>query len=328
MKRRAFIAGLTSVAAWPHAARAQSAMTPRRIGILMPSVENDSENTSRLATFHDALGKLGWTQGRNLHVDYRWNGDTAERAQELAGELLNPAPDVIMVLGNPGTVALRRATRSVPIVFASVGDPVGGGLVESMSRPGGNLTGFTSFEPSMGGKWLEILKKFAPAVTRVSAILNSETAIHVALLHSAESAAPGLGVTLTAANVRDTAEIEHAIDAFAAGPNGGLIVMPHPITAASRDIIIRLAAQHGLPTVYPFRFYAQVGGLISYGASQVDMLRSAASYVDRILRGAKPGDLPVQGPTKFDLVLNQKTARALGLALPPTLLAIVDEVIE
>lgn len=328
MKRRVFISGIAGFVAWPRAARAQPAGSPRRVGVLMPTVETDPENAPRLAAFHDALGKLGWMRGRNLQVDYRWSGNTPQRTQLGANELVNLAPDVIVVLGNPGTVALQRTTRSIPIVFASVGDPVGGGLIESMSRPSGNLTGFTSFEPSMGGKWLEILKNVAPAVTRVSAILHLETAVNAAFLHTIASVAPGFGVTLTAANVHNAAEIERAVDAFAASPNGGLIVMPHPITGANRDVIVRLAAQYRLPAIYPFRYFVDAGGLISYGANQIEMFRSAASYVDRILRGAKPGDLPVQGPNKFDLVLNQKTARALGLNISPTLLAIVDEVLE
>ena len=329
MRRREFLGILGGAAAtWPLAARAQQGERIRRIGALMPFGEHDPETTLRLGAFRKEFDRLGWTEGRNVRIDYRWAAGVAQQFPAFANELVGLAPAVILVQSNLGVAALQKATRTIPIVFASVADPVGSGFIESLSRPGGNITGFTHFEPPMGGKWLEALKKIAPGVTRVAALLHVETAANAAFLRSAEAAAPSLGLGVSAANVHDAAEIERAITAFATEPNGGLIVMPHPVTASNRDLIIGLAARHRLPAVYPFRFFAAAGGLLSYGADQVDMYRRAASYVDRILRGSKPDELPVQVSNQFELVLNLKTAKTLGLEIPPTLLAIANEVID
>ena len=333
MRRRAFITLLGGAAAvpsilWPLNARAQQGEQIRRIGILMPTGEHDPETTLRLGAFRKEFDRLSWSEGRNIRIDYRWAAGVAQQFPAFANELVGLAPAVILVHSNLGVAALQKATRTIPIVFASVADPVGSGFIESLSHPGGNITGFTHFEPPMGGKWLEALKKVAPAVTRVAALLHLETAANAAFLQTAQDAAPSLGVVVSPANVHDAAEIERAITAFAAEPNGGLIVMPHPVTASHRDLIIDLAARYRLPTVYPFRFFAAAGGLMSYGADHVEMYRRAATYVDRILRGAKPGDLPTQVSNQFELVLNLKTAKTLGLEIPPPLLAITNEVIE
>jgi putative tryptophan/tyrosine transport system substrate-binding protein len=327
MKRRELIMLIGGTVAWPLVARAQQGERIRRIGFLMPFGEHDPEMTLRMGAFRKEFDRLGWSEGRNVRFDYRWAAGV-ERFPTYASELVGLAPAVILVQSNPGVAALQKAARSIPIVFASVADPVGSGFIRSLSHPGGNITGFTHFEPPMGEKWLEALKKIAPGVTRVAALLHMETAVHAAFLRSAEAVAPSLGLDVRASNVHDAAEIERAITAFAAEPNGGLIVMPHPVTVSNRDLIISLAARHRLPAVYAFRFFAAAGGLMSYGADQVDMFRRAASYVDRILRGAKPDELPVQVSNHFELVLNVKTAKTLGLEIPPTLLAIANEVIE
>ena len=266
-------------------------------------------------------------EGRNLRIDYRWAA-ALDRMPIYAAELVGLAPDVIVVQSNPGLAALRQATLTIPVVFVSVADPVGSGFIESLARPGGNITGFANFEPSMGGKWLEILKEIAPSLTRVAVIHHPKTSANLAILRAVEAAAPSFGVTLTAAGVHDAAEIEGAITAFAGEPNRALVVVPHPLTVVHRELIIKQATQHRLPAIYAFRYFAAEGGLISYGIDQTDMFPRAASYVDKILNGAKPADLPVQAPTKFELVVNLKTAKALGLTVPPTLLTSADEVIE
>jgi putative ABC transport system substrate-binding protein len=329
MRRREFITLLGgAAAAWPLAARAQQSGRVRRIGALMGIAENDPESQARITAFLQRLQELGWTEGRNVRIDYRFAGGDTRRMRAYAAELVGLAPDVILVQSNDGLAALRQETRTVPIVFAVVADPVGSGFVESLARPGGNITGFTIFEPSLGGKWLQALKEIAPGVTRVAAILHPETTANVGFLRAAEAAAPSFGMTLTAEGVHDAAEIERAVTAFAAEPNGGLVVLPHPVTAAHRDLIIGLAARHRLPAVYAFRFFATAGGLMAYGNDSVDLFRRAAAYVDRILKGEKPGELPVQAPIKFELFINLKTAKALGLEVPPTLLGRADEVIE
>ena len=332
MKRREFITLLGGGAAmpvlWPLKVRAQQGDRIRRIGILMPSGEHEPETLLRLGAFRKEFDRLGWSEGRNVRIDYRWTAGVAERMLAYASELVGLGPAVILVQSNPGVAALQKATRTIPIVFASVADPVGSGFVESLSRPGRNITGFTHFEPPMGGKWLEALNKVAPGVTRAAVFLHMETAANAAFLKSAQAAAPSLGLVVSAASVHNAAEIERAVTVFAAEPNGGLIVMPHPLTSSNRDLIIGLAARHRLPAVYPFRHFAEAGGLMSYGADQVDLFRRAAAYVDRILRGTKPDELPVQVSNQFEFVLNLKTAKMLGLEIPPTLLALADGVIE
>src|SRR5262245_4890476 len=327
--RREFITLLGGAAPlWPPPLRAQQPERMRRIGIFTPFAENDPEAQSWVAVFHQALEGLGWKEGRNLSTDYRWGAGQTERFRDIAAELVSLKPDVILAAGATGLKALQQETRSVPIVFVVVTDPVGGGFVASLSRPGGNVTGFSSYEFSIGGKWLETLKELSPGVTRVAVILHAQTSAHIAYLRTDEAAAPAFGVTLIAAAVHDLAEIERAITLFAGEPNGGLVVLPHPVIDVNREQIIALAARHRLPAVYPYRFFAQSGGLMFYGIDVADLWRRAASYVDRILKGTKPAELPVQQPTKFDLIVNLKTARALGLEIPPALLARADEVIE
>jgi putative tryptophan/tyrosine transport system substrate-binding protein len=331
MNRREFITLLGGATAWPLVARAQ-AERMRRIGVLMRFAESDPEQRARTAAFLKRLQELGWTDGRNIRIDYRHSEGETDRMSAHAKELVALAPDLILVQSNGALAALREATSRVSIVFVQVSDPVGGGFVKSLARPGGNLTGFTNFEPEMGGKWIEALKEAANGVTRVAVLFNSAempaNAAHAAFLRAAQRAAPAFGTTVTAGGVHDVAEIERFVAAFAAEPNGGLIVLPHPLHNVNRDRIIALAARHRLPAVYPFRFFVTAGGLISYGIDQVDQWRRAAAYVDRILQGEKPANLPVQQPIKYELVINLKTAKALGIEVPPMLLARADEVIE
>jgi ABC-type uncharacterized transport system substrate-binding protein len=330
MKRRAFITLLGgAAAAWPLAARAQQRERMRRIGVFMPGVADDPEYEVRNAAFLQGLGELGWIVGRNVRINYRWGGADIERYHVIAAELIALSPDVVLALGYSIVSALQKATRSVPIVFASVTDPVGGGLVASLARPGGNATGFVTSEFGFAGKWLELLKEVAPRVTRVGVLRDPAVASQIALFGSIQSVAPSLGVELRPIDARDAAEIEHGVTAFAAGePNRGLIAPTGARAFVHRELIVALAARHRLPAVYAYRSQAMSGGLISYGADQVDHFRRAAGYVDRILKGAKPADLPVQAPTKYELVINLKTAKALGLDVPATLLARADEVIE
>jgi putative tryptophan/tyrosine transport system substrate-binding protein len=329
MKRREFIALVGGAAVvWPLAARAQQPEPMRRIGVLQYINESDPELQRRVAVFVQGLQKLGWREGVNLVIDYRYGADDSEQMRRDAAELVGLKPDVIWTSGGLGLLSLKRATHSIPIVFTTVYDPVGSGYVSSLARPGGNITGFTLGEFSMGGKMLEVLKEVVPQVSRVAVILNLEQPPHVAMWRAVEAMAQSFGVSLTATDVQDPAEIERAIEAFAREPNGGLIVLPGPITINHREVIIALAARHRLPAVYPFRFFVTSGGLVSYGADPFDQSRQAAAYVDRILKGEKPEDLPIQQPTKFEFVINLKTAKALGLSVPPSLQQRADEVIE
>jgi len=300
----------------------------RRIGVLMGFAENDEVWQAYLAAFRQHLQDLGWTDGRNVRIDYRFTGENTERIRIAAGELVALAPDVIFVSTNPSVSALMQTTRTIPIVFTFVSDSVGSGFVASLARPGGNITGFHNFEPAIGGKWLEVLKEIAPGVRRAAVVHVPDIAANVAFLHVVEAASTSLGMTVTAAGVRDAADIERVLTAFAREPNGGLIVAPSPITATRRELLIALAARLGLPAIYSFRFFTTSGGLVSYGIDQMELVRGAASYVDRILRGANPGGLPVQLPTKYQLVINLKTAKALGLTIPESFLLRADEVIE
>ena len=329
MRRREFIACLTGAAtAWPFVARAQQPERMRRIGILQVINKSDPELQRRTAVFVQGLQKLGWREGANLVIDYRYGADDSERIRLDAAELVGLNPDVIWTSGGLGLLSLKRATHSIPIVFTGVYDPIGSGYVASLARPGGNITGFTLGEFSMGGKMLEVLKEVVPQVSRVAVILNLEQPPHVAMWRAIEAMAPSFGVSLTATDVQDPAEVDRALEAFAREPNGGLIVLPGPITVNHRELILALAARHRLPAAYAFRFFATSGGLVSYGADPFDQSRQAAAYVDRILKGAKPEDLPIQQPTKFELVINLKTAKALGITVPSSLLARADEVIE
>jgi putative tryptophan/tyrosine transport system substrate-binding protein len=327
MRRRDFIGIFGSAAAWPLAARAQTKRM-RRIGVLMGLVVDDPEAQSRVAAFENGLRELGWVKERNLSIEYRWAGD-GNVLRDHAAELLATAPDLILANSTPVTTALREQSRAVPIVFTQVTDPVGQGLVPNLAQPGGNVTGFTSFEYSIGTKWLEALKQTAPHLTRVALIFNPESAPFADLfLRPVEAAAPSFSVVPIAAAVRDPADVDRVFDALAREPNGGLMVLPDISMANYRKAIIALAARHRLPAVYPYRYFAASGGLMSYGIDGTDVFRRAAGYVDRILKGTSPGELPIQAPTKYELVINLKTARALGLDVPPTLLARADEVIE
>src|SRR5262245_36517909 len=327
MKRREFITLLGgAAAAWPVAARPQQADRVRRVGVLMNLAVGDPEGEARNAAFVQALQRLGWSDGRNLRIDHRWAAGDAGRFQRYAEELLALAPDVILAAATPSVQALQQATRTVPLVFAVVADPVGAGFVDSLARPGGNATGFTPFEYGISGKWLELLKEIAPRVTRV-AVLRDLT-IGLGQLGAIQSVAPSLGVELTPISLGDASQIERNVAAFARSPNGGLIVTASTSAVIHRKLISTLAAGHKLPAVSYERYWVAGGGLMAYGPDFRDQFRSAAIYVDRILKGEKPADLPVQAPTKYELVINLKTARALGLEIPPALLARADEVIE
>jgi ABC-type uncharacterized transport system substrate-binding protein len=310
--------------------RAQPADRIRRIGVLIPFAESDAEAQAQVTAFREQLQQLGWTDGRNVRIDYRWAVGEVGRIRTFAKELVELQPDVILSRTTSVTAALLQETRTIPIVFVVVSDPVGDGIVASMARPGGNATGFTNIEASLGGKWVELLKEINPGVARVAAMFNPKTAPGGGsyYMRLVEDAAASIPVKVIAAPVQDAAEIEHAIDAFTREPNGGLLVMPDVTTAFHRDLIIALAARHHLPAVYGNRYYVASGGLVSYGVDIVDMYRRAASYVDRILHGAKPSELPVQAPVKFELVINLKTAKTLGITIPPMLLSRADEVIE
>jgi putative ABC transport system substrate-binding protein len=327
VNKREFITLLGGVsAAWPLAARAQQPQKMRRIGVLMNLAADDPEALSRITAFVQGLQQLGWTEGRNMRIDTRWGAGDAARFHRYAEELLALVPDVVLASGTPAIQALQQATRTVPIVFASVGDPVGMGLVASLARPGGNVTGFTPMEFGFGAKWLELLKEIAPRVTRV-AVLRDLT-IGPAQLSAIQAVAPSFDVELSTVGVREASEIERAIAAFARSSNAGMIVTASTSAAVHRELIVALAARHRLPAVYSFRYYATRGGLISYGPDTTDPFRHAAGYVDRILKGEKPGDLPVHQPTKYQLVINLKTAKALGIEMPASVLARADEVIE
>jgi putative ABC transport system substrate-binding protein len=327
MRRREFITLLGSAAAWPLTAGAQQPEQVRRMGMLLGQAPNDPVALARVAAFHQALQQLGWVEGRNLRVDTRWSADNADDTRKYAAELVGLAPDVILSSGTIAAAALQQATRTVPVVFTFVADPVGGGIVDSLSRPGGNATGFISLEYSLSGKWPELLKEIAPSVKR-AAVLRDLLSAGIGQFGAIQNAAPSLGIDVSPINVRDAGEIERAVAAFARTPNGGLIVTGSTSTATHRGLIIALAARHKLPAVFSSRFFVTDGGLISYGPDFVDQYRRAAAYVDRILRGEKPAELPVQAPTKYQLAINLKTAKALGLTVPLTLQASADEVIE
>jgi ABC-type uncharacterized transport system substrate-binding protein len=328
MKRREFISLLGGAAAWPLAARAQQREQMRRIGVLMNLGSDDAEGQARNAAFLQGLQELGWTVGRNVRIEYRWGAGDAELFRRHASELVALAPDVILAGGGAVVPSLLQATRTVPIVFTGTPDPVGAGFVESLARPGGNVTGFTIFEYGISGKWLELLKEIAPHVTRAAVIRDPAIAAGLGQWGAIQSVAPSLGVELRPLGVRDAGEIERAITAFAHSPNGGLIVTGSALALVHRELITTLAARYRLPAVYASPLFANAGGLISYGPDSIDPYRLAAGYVDRILKGEKPADLPVQAPTKYALAINLKTAKALGLDVPPTLLARADEVIE
>ena len=329
MRRREFITLLGgAVATWPLAARAQQGERMRRIGVILPAAADDAEFQTWVGAFLQGLAQLGWIIGSNVRVDTRWATTNAVEIRKHAAELVALAPDVILAGGGPSVGALQQATRTVPIVFAGVTDPVGAGYVESLARPGGNTTGFTSFEFGLSTKWLELLKEIAPRVKRVGVLRAQGTSNGIGLWAAMQGAAPSLGMELKPIDVLDAPDIERGIAAFARGPNGGLIVTPSALTIGNRDLIRTLAARHQLPAVYPYRYFVTSGGLLSYGPDLNDIFRRAAGYVDRILKGAKPADLPVQAPSKYELVINRKTAKALGLTIPPTLLASADEVIE
>jgi len=329
MQRREFLAFLGGAAvACPRAARAQENERMRRIGVLMPGTADDAEYQARMAAFLHGLQQLGWSDGRNVRIDTRWATTDAAEIRRHAAELAALAPDVILAPAATTVGPLLQATRTVPIVFPTIVDPVGAGFVDNLARPGGNATGFMNFEYSIGGKWLELLKQIAPGVTRVAVLRYADTPSGVGQFGIIQSVAPSLRVEITLVNMRDAPEIERAVAAFAHAPNGGLIVTASPLAQRHRDLIVALAARHKLPAVYFDRIFAAAGGLISYGPDYIDQYRRAAAYVDRILRGEKPADLPVQTPVKYETVINLKTAKALGLTVPPTLLANANEVIE
>jgi putative tryptophan/tyrosine transport system substrate-binding protein len=329
MKRRAFITLLGgAAAAWPLAARAQQPERMRRIGVLNYLTADDPDSSPRVAAFAQALQGLGWIDGRNIQIDYRWGGGDLDRSRKYATELVALGPDVILVSSGSALAALQNVTRTVPIVFVSVSDPVGAGYVASLARPGANTTGFTLFEYGTSGKWLELLKQIVPAMTRAAVIRDPSITSGTAQFAAIQAVAPSLGVELTPVDARDASGIEHTIAEFTRESRCGLIVTASPSAFRRRELIIALAAKHQLAAVYPVRLYVANGGLISYGPDEIDQYRRAAGYVDRILKGEKPADLPVEQPTKFELVINAQTASTLGLAVPPMLLARADEVIE
>jgi putative ABC transport system substrate-binding protein len=330
MRRRELITLLYGAAVWPLAARAQQPERMRRIGVLMGYAENDWEAQAWVAAFREALQKLGWTEGRNVRIDTRWSRADTEMMKRFAQELVALQPDLILSQVTPTTAALLQQTRTIPIVFAMVADPVGSGFVANMSRPGGQVTGFTTLEGSLGGKWLELLKEVAPRVARVAVLFNPTIAATFAeyFLNPLKAASASFGVEVVAAPVHDTTELESVIARQAREPNGGLIVLPEAFLVGHRAEVTSLAARYSLPAVYPYRQFPEIGGLLSYGTDRLDNWRGAASYVDRILKGEKPGDLPVQTPTKYELVINVKTAKALGLTISRELQTRADEVIE
>jgi putative ABC transport system substrate-binding protein len=328
MRRRQFIVGLGGAAAWPLVARAQQPQRMRRVGWLMALDENDPGVKRQISALTQALADLGWTDGRNVRVDLRWYGGDINRIRTLAQELVALQPDIILTVGAPATLALRRETRTIPIVFRNVGDPVARGIVAQLDRPGGNVTGFASYEASLGGKWLELLSEIAPDLKRAAIIFNPDTVGVSPYMPSLETAARSLNVVPIMVPVHSDAEIEAAIIVLGREPGGGLVVIPDVFTLAHREPIILAAARNSVPAVYPFSVYARDGGLLSYVGDQVDTFRRVATYVDRILRGAKPAELPVQFPTKFEMAVNLKTAKALGLTVPQSILLRADEVIE
>jgi putative ABC transport system substrate-binding protein len=330
MRRRDLIAALGgAVATWPLAAHAQQPERMRRIGVLIVRGTDDPIGQTRVAAFQQALQQLGWSDGRNVRIDIRWHENDADRARRYAQELVALAPDTVLADNTISVTALQHVTRTLPIVCAGVADPVGAGFVESLSRPGGNITGFMVFEYGFSGKWLELLKQIAPQVTRAAVLRDAANPAGTGTLGAIQAVAPSLGVEVTPIGVHDIGAIERAMEAFARSANGGLIVTgPALLPAVTRNLIITLAARHKLPAVYPIRDMVTAGGLVSYGSDYVDLIGRAAGYVDRILKGEKPADLPVQAPTKYELVVNLKTAKAMGLEVPATVLARADDVIE
>jgi putative tryptophan/tyrosine transport system substrate-binding protein len=328
MRRREFISVLGGVVAWPLVARAQQPERMKRIGVLMNSTADNLDSQANIAAFLQVVQQSGWTDGRNVRIETRWGGGEADTIAKRAEELVALTPDVILATGNVAMVPLLQATRTVPIVFVSVADPVGAGFVESMARPGGNVTGFIQFEYSLSGKWVELLKEIAPGVKRAAVLRDPAISAGIGQFAVIQSVAPSVGLDVSPVNVRDASEIGRSIADFARSPNGGLIVTASALTVLHRDLIIGLAAQHKLPAIYYRRNFVTSGGLISYGYDLTDQYRRAAGYVDRILKGEKPADLPVQAPTKYELAINLKTAKVLGLVTPQALLARADEVIE
>jgi putative tryptophan/tyrosine transport system substrate-binding protein len=327
IRRREFVATLGSAVTWPLAARAQSAHM-RRVGVLMPYPETAAEGQARVAAFTEQLRQLGWIDGRNLQVDLRWATNDAQRIRRDATELVALTPDAIVATANQAVAALQQATRSIPIVFVQTADPVGAGFVESLARPGGNITGFTPFEFGTSAKWLELLKEIAPNVTRAAVLRDATNPGAIGQMAAIQSVAPSLGVEVSPIGGRDAGELERAVAGVVRYANVGVVVTATPWTVVHGDLIVALAARHRLPAVYPFRSFITSGGLISYGPDTIDQFRRAAGYVDRILKGEKPADLPVQAPTRYELIINLKTAKASGFELPATVLARADEVIE
>jgi putative ABC transport system substrate-binding protein len=328
LKRREFILAVGGTIAWPLTARAQQRERVRRIGVLGAYRADDPEQLARIGAFLQGLGESGWTVGGNLRVDYRASAGSADVTRKYAAELVALAPDVILASGGSVVGPLLEVTSTVPVVFVQVTDPIGGGFVDSLARPGRNATGFTVFDYGIGAKWLELLKEVGPSVTRVGVLRDPVNPSGTGLLGAIQTAAPSFGIEISPVGLRNAAEIERGITEFARRANGGLVVTPSALASVHRDRIVALAARHRLPAVYPFRFYAAAGGLIYYGPDPIHQARSAAGYVNRILRGEKPSDLPVQNPTKYELAINLKTAKALGLDIPATVLARADEVIE
>jgi putative ABC transport system substrate-binding protein len=329
MRRRDFFGALGgAMAAWPLVARAQQGIQMRRIGVLSSLAADDPQSQRRMTAFVQALQEFGWTDGRNVTIEARWGGGDSERLRQFARELVALSPNVILAVTVSSMVPLQQATRTVPLVFVQVTDAVGAGFVESLPRPGGNATGFSLSEYGLSAKWLELLKQIAPGMTRVGVLRDPSNPSGIGLLAAIQGAAATLNVEVSPLGVRDVGEIERVIAAFGQRSNGGLILVPTALTVINRQVIIDLAARHRLPALYPYRYFVTAGGLMSYGADEIDQYRLAAGYVDRILKGEKPADLPVQQPNKFETVINLKTARALGISVPPTLLARADEVIE
>src|SRR5882757_7395778 len=328
MRRRVFISVLGSAAIWQFAARAEKSDGVRRVGVIMGFAENDEVWQAYLSTFRQALQTHGWTDGRNIRFDYRFTGESEERMRRMAEEIVGLAPDVILASTNSVVSATLDATRSIPVVFTWVSDPVRSGFVPNLPHPGGKITGFHNFEPAIGGKWLAYLNQIAPGLRRVAVVHVPEIVPNVAFLRVVEAAAPQMGIAVSLAEIRNADDIERVLSDFAQQGGGGLIVTPSALTATRRDLIVSLAARFNLPAIYSFGFYAESGGLMSYGINQLEQARPAASYVDQILRGANPGDLPVQLPLKYELVINLKTATALGLTVPNSLQLLADQVIE
>jgi ABC-type uncharacterized transport system substrate-binding protein len=327
MRRREFITLLGAAAAWPLAARAQQTSPVPRVGVLL-AIADDLEGQARLGAFKNGMRDLGWTDGGNVRMEVRFAAGSVARANEHAQELVGLAPDALVANSSPAVAALQQRTRTIPIVFAQVVDPVSAGFVENLARPGGNITGFVSLDYSFGAKWLELLKEIAPRVSRVGVLRDPTTSGAAGQLGAVQGAAALLRVELSPLDVREPAAIERDMALLAREPNGGLVVLANPTATVHIDLIVELAARYQLPAIYPYRYFAQAGGLISYGADNLDLYRRAAGYVDRILKGGKPADLPVQNPSKFELAINLKTAKVLGLEVPPTLVARADEVIE